>query len=252
MNKSKPQPTKPHPQPDKSGRDQYKRHVDGDITVRGQIETHLPPEYVHQHDAERKEDKASHNKNFWVGLLTLLAVTIYAGLTFWQGTLTRELINQTQRNFESDQAPVVWPAPQPPVIEVGQRFKWDIKFSNYGRSPAREVRSCALLATGGIGLKLLPSLPQPSAGNCDGQPFHSVGVMPLGVPPTYVSALGPEPLKEEEAAVIKATDGGAIVYGVISYDDAVGHSYESTFCYYRLITGATMVCERYNTIKQIK
>jgi hypothetical protein len=79
-----------------------------------------------------------------------------------------------------------------------------------------------------------------------------VGVLPQGYPPDYVSALSEEPLKQDEVSTMKSVDGGAIAYGVISYEDAAGHSYESTFCYYRLVTGAMMNCEKYNTIKQIK
>jgi hypothetical protein len=164
----------------------------------------------------------------------------------------RDAIEQTQRNFESDQAPVVWVTPQPPVVEVGKRLTWNIPFANYGRSPARNVRHCARLAMGPMGLNALQSLPTPSADFCDNQPFRSVSVIPQGAPGNYVSGLSPDPLKPEDVEIITKLDGGAIVYGVISYEDAVGHGYESTFCYYRLITGAIMSCEKYNSIQQTK
>src|SRR5947209_6455946 len=103
MKNSKSQPNQPHSEPDKSSKDQYKRHVDGDITIRGQIETHFPPEYVTQQNTEREEDKATHNKNFWVGVLTLIAVTVYAGFTLWQVLLTRESIDNNTKQFQIDQ-----------------------------------------------------------------------------------------------------------------------------------------------------
>jgi hypothetical protein len=189
---------------------------------------------------------------FRVEVIAVVVGAAVLGVYVFQLIAMRDSIEQTQRNFESDQAPVVWTTPQPPEIEIGKKLKWNILYSNYGRSPAREVRTCGLLAMGPLGLAALQTLPEPSVDRCRNEPFHSVSVLPQGYSPNFVTALSPAPLKEDDADIIKSTDGGAIVYGVISYEDAVGHSYESTFCSYRLITGALMNCEKYNTIKQIK
>lgn len=174
------------------------------------------------------------------------------GVYAFQLSAMRDAIAQTQRNFESDQAPVVWTSPQPPVVEIGKRLTWDVPFSNYGRSPARNVRHCALLSLGPLGLNALQTLPKPSAAICDNQPFHSMSVLPQGAPGLYVSGVSPDNLGADDVEIIKKVDGGAIVYGIISYDDAVGHGYESSFCYYRLVTGAIMSCEKYNSITQTK
>lgn len=251
-NKSKNHGNKPHPDPHQNSGQENERKIRGDIHVHGEVEANLPPDLVKQHKAERNEDAAQAQKNYIVQVVTLGVLILYASFTFWQGWLTRELITQTQRNFESDQAPVIWTSPQSPIVEVGEKLKWDVLYSNYGRSPAHNVKSCAWLAQGPVGLNALQILPQPSARSCDNQSFRSIGMIPQGVPPSYVSALSPVPLTESDVATIKSVDGGAIIYGVISYDDSVGHSYESTFCYYRLATKATMNCEKYNSFKRIR
>jgi len=93
--------------PHENARDKYERHIDGDISVRGQIETHLPPDLRDKQDTERKEDKTHKKKDYRVSLLTLIAVAIYAGLTFWQGCLTRNLVLVSQRTYDASQRPYV-------------------------------------------------------------------------------------------------------------------------------------------------
>ncbi|MGA8212017.1 MAG: hypothetical protein WB799_00385 [Candidatus Sulfotelmatobacter sp.] len=105
--KPKSQANQSHADPDKGGRDQYKRHVDGDITVRGQIETHIPPDAAQQHNTEREEDKTRAKKNYVVGILTLVAVVIYAGIAGWQGCLNRSLVQISQRTFDTSQRPYI-------------------------------------------------------------------------------------------------------------------------------------------------
>src|SRR5277367_4039703 len=81
---------KSHPDPRQGGRDQYRRHVDGDIRVSGQLEVHAPPDTVKGDNSHRKDEAAYRKRNFIVSLMTLLAVVIYAGLTAWQGCSTKK------------------------------------------------------------------------------------------------------------------------------------------------------------------
>lgn len=247
--KSQPAKQKPHPKPDDTGRDQYKRHVDGDITVRGQIETHFPPEYAHRHDAERKQDAAIHNKSFWVGLFTLIAVTIYAGLTAWQGWLTRLAIKNTQENFIQENAPVIWVAPQTPTFKVDDLLRWDVHYTNYGHLTALNVHTCLTAAYGPKGFKIWEEFKFPPA-NCD-RPIRSSGVSPPNHT-DFTTIVGDKPLTAPQVSTINVTDGGAVAFGIITYDDIAGHSYETGFCSYRLISGALMHCEKYNYVRRIK
>lgn len=84
-----------HPDPNKGSRDQYKRHIDGDIIVRGQIEAHFPPDFAKAEETERKDQRTYRQKNYTVSWLTLSAVIVYAGLTFWQGCSTKKTADAT-------------------------------------------------------------------------------------------------------------------------------------------------------------
>ncbi|HEX4486881.1 MAG TPA: hypothetical protein VH088_11470, partial [Terriglobales bacterium] len=90
--KSKPGSHQSHSDPDNHGKDQYKRHVDGSIRVSGQIEVHPPPNTNKEETPEQKKARSYRFLNFVVAAATLLAVVIYAGLTFWQACLTQVVI----------------------------------------------------------------------------------------------------------------------------------------------------------------
>ncbi len=96
-NKSKSPADRSHANPQDSGKDQYKRHVDGHITIGGQIEVHPPPDSVKAESTEREDEHTYRKKNYTVSWLTLIAVSIYAGLAFWQGC-------EAHRQAESAQA----------------------------------------------------------------------------------------------------------------------------------------------------
>jgi hypothetical protein len=146
--KPKPHANQGHADPDKTGRDQYKRHIDGDITIRGQIETHVPPSAEQQRNTERAEDKRREKKKFIVELLTLAAVVIYAGIAGWQGCISRDLLTTTVKQFQADQRPYVvedgmtmltFSTKQkgPPI--VGQPIEVSVQFKNAGKTPALDV-----------------------------------------------------------------------------------------------------------------
>jgi hypothetical protein len=122
-----------HADPDKAGREQYKRHIDGDLTVRGQIETHFPPNLIEQHKTERKEDKGREKKKFIVEVLTLAAVVIYAGITFWQACLTKRGIENNAAQFWAENRPwLTFRAESPP----DEKARVVVGFTNTGKTPA--------------------------------------------------------------------------------------------------------------------
>lgn len=69
----------------KTGKDQYKRDVSGNVHVRGEVEAKLPESFIQQHKTERGEDTARGRKKFCVEVLTLIAVLAYTTVAFWQG-----------------------------------------------------------------------------------------------------------------------------------------------------------------------
>src|SRR5258708_28736249 len=107
MNKPKSDKDAGHPGPHENERKQHKSHVSGDITIRGQIETHFPPSVVDKQDADRKQDTAHEKKKFKAEILTIILLAVYAGLTAWQGCSARESVDLTRKQFQIDQRPWV-------------------------------------------------------------------------------------------------------------------------------------------------
>lgn len=181
---------------------------------------------------------------FWIELLTLIGLILYVNETRRTNDLTQTALTNAQQNFIKDQAPVITTTPDPPMIEAGKPLRWDIRYTNYGRSPALYVHTCIRAAYG----PFPGSVPTPKTGECDQTPsFRSTAVLPQGVT-EYSTSLGDKPLTEDDVKIIKSHDGGAVVTGFISYSDVSGHSYESVFCSYRLQSGALLNCDRSNFI----
>jgi hypothetical protein len=110
--KNKPHKPQPPAQPD-AGQRRWDRN--NNTHVRGEIEVEISPSLATLHNTERREDTAHERKKFRVEIATFLAVLAYAGLTFWQGGLTRRLattaeqsLTASKEQFRSDQRPYVW------------------------------------------------------------------------------------------------------------------------------------------------
>jgi hypothetical protein len=262
---SKPQPArdKSHAQPDKGGREQYKRHVDGDITVRGQIETHLPPESAHKHDAEREQDAAAHRKNFVVGLLTLIAVTIYAGLTAWQAYLTRESINNNTKQFQIDQRPYLWTANTRPQtnIKVGEKMWANIHTADYGKSPAIDVKITGKIFIGPTARKDAYQWFDVLGDRVLNSPDDSVTVIPPGIPTPltkdtiestafgaggFFTIFSDNVLTQPDVDYITSNDATAVMVVHLQYFDGFGNRYWSNICVARLKNENVIQCPKHN------
>ena len=247
-NKPKHQPTHPSANPGQHSGQQNPNP--NNIHVRGEIEVERAPSLTKEHENERRVDTEHARKKFNVEKLTLLAVVLYAGVTLWQALLTRTAIQDARDHFVKDQAPYIWVTPQPPVINLNEQLRWDVHYSNYGRSPAFNVKSCLQAAYGTDGPSYLKTLPEPSSTmECKGT-SGSTGVLPPGFP-SFSSTTGEDRLTQTDIDDIKATDAGAVVWGIIGYDDSSGHSYKTTFCSFRFSSGAISNCPKYNYIRQI-
>jgi hypothetical protein len=236
------------PDPNKGGRDQYKRHIDGSIRVSGQVEVHPPPDSIETENADREDQKSHRNKNFVVSVLTLMAVVFYAGLTFWQGTLLRDSIRNTNNNFQKDQRPYVWATDVTyPAFPKDKIFSWGLKFSNYGRSPAVKLTTCSALRRmpGPAPFQWIFShLSVPSLDTCEnGQQFPSV--LPPGKV-DFFTAVGDKVLSDDEVRIILDLDAGIVILGAFRYEDRDGNRYISKFCEFRLSNGTVANCPIYN------
>jgi hypothetical protein len=168
----------------------------------------------------------------------------------------RDSMAQARDNFTKDQTPYVWATPKEPIVKIGENIRWDIQYSNYGRSPALNMRSCIQATWGNAGLSFLNSVHFPSMDECIGSLGStinpkSVSVLPPGYP-GYSSTFGSDPLTEPLFNAITSTEGGGFIYGVFQYEDKAGNLYESAFCNFRFRSGAVGACDRHNYIKEIK
>jgi hypothetical protein len=259
-NKPKSQANQSHPDPHKDGRDQYKRHVDGDITIRGQIETHSPPSAAEEHKAEREEDKARAKKNYIVSVVTLIAVIVYAGITFWQGTLTRQSINNNTQQFQIEQRPYVWYLehilPEDVRIVEGEQMRINFDWVNYGKTPA--------LKSGGLGkifcgpeaaqkvekwFSLLGDGTKPIVASSG--PDRQFVIPPVIVtdprnPLTYSSMRSDEILTQGDVDYILKTEDACFVGIRTQYFDAYGTRYWSDICLARQVNGVLAHCDSHN------
>jgi len=155
---------------------------------------------------------------------------------------------QARENFVKDQQPYIWAAPDDPQIKVGELVKWGIRFSNYGRSPAQEMRSCVKFL---LGVHALSDAVPFTRDECEHLPgMHSITVIPAGFP-GYTTLVSPAVVTAEDVNTINTTDGVLVAIGSFFYKDQSGHFYESTFCAYRLAAGGIAGCEKYNYIKRV-
>lgn len=138
-----------------------------DVHVRGTILTDFAPGEEKRHAAERREDTAAHNAEravdlgreshkVWLERFTLLAVLIYAGITFWQGCLTQQITELAQRTFDASQRPYVGVASVTPAfnfppemqkhplpLPVGEAngMKVTVEIKNFGPVPGTEYHA---------------------------------------------------------------------------------------------------------------
>jgi hypothetical protein len=250
-NKPQPQAKQSHSDPHKDGRDQYKRHIDGDITVRGQIETHVPPSAAEQHEAERKEDKRRDKNSFIVGVLTLIFVIIYAGLTALQVWVTRV-------QFHKDQRPYVW------IIDynvggsihiVEQDKMWiNLSLVNYGKSPALHLRSAGKVF---VGKDAMQQADKWFDGFDNGTTDYMEGetLLPPVIPSdpakhfTYFTSFSDAPLTSDDINYILHTDQPVAMVLKLNYTDLDGKSYSSEVCMSRALNGSIPHCHRHNAME---
>jgi hypothetical protein len=161
-----------------------------------------------------------------------------------QAVSAEETLKLTKENFITSERPYVWltddlNAPQIIQNRAGMfQVIWDWRFTNYGKLPALQVRTTHSIKT-------------------DGQTFvESYGALPdrgaILLPPsakaltTAVSA--PEASREEFDKFLDISRSFGIS-GTITYTDANGGQYVSTFCLERLNSGTISYCLTGNDMK---
>lgn len=166
---------------------------------------------------------------------------------------SQDALSVTRDNFVKDQQPYIWVTPQAPKLEEGRPVRWDIRYSNYGRSPAYHVQLCTSMT---LGINAVSNLLPLSMTQC-GEAAKAQGevvtdsVFPPGYQ-QYTTVASHVAVDQSAIDVLKSHDGAVVVRGIFVYQDAFGHSYESTFCRFVFATAAVASCPKYNYIRQLE
>jgi hypothetical protein len=245
MHKPKPNKYTGQSAPNQQHRETEECKVRGDIHARGEIEVDLSKSLIGEHKAERKEDDARQKKNYRVSLLTLIAVGIYALLTFWQGFLTRESLKATREYFQRDQRPYVFANHIDPAGLAAHLLAAKVYYLNYGKSPAMRVTRAGEILLGDTAAKQADDWFKQVAERDHSQApwFVGEGVVPPGDTSNPVTTIitSRTPADSENVPYI--------VVMHIQYFDTFGVSYWSDICWWHLIPNMkTTYCPNHNEI----
>jgi hypothetical protein len=235
MSKSRPNKNQLHPQPDQANGKHDECKVRGDIYVRGEIESNRPASLTKEHSTEREEDKASARNNFRVGVGTLFAVTIYAGITFWQGCLTRESIDKNTKQFQVDQRGWVSISVDPIIpVQNDVPILWPLHINNAGKTFVKNIE-------GDFFATVLAKGESPQFDYSVAHPHRKInvgGIFPNeALPQTSIriEQYGPRIpeailMTQELRQAIASNQRAIIVFGRITYDDIFGVHHWTQFC----------------------
>jgi hypothetical protein len=251
MSKSK--PNAKHSDLSKGGRDQYERHVDGSITVHGQVETHFPPDFVQAYNAENAAKTFQEKKNLRLSRLALLGVVISTGITAWMAYMTKE-------HFQIDQRPYVWSngniPPERIHIVPNEKMWISVAWVNYGKSPALKFTGRTKIFIGESAFddaekwfnQLGKGLPHE-----DGEGI----VVPPGISPDITTTFGGFSSIESDGLLTQQqydyimnpnhSPFAAVVR--VQYFDGHGKRYWSDMCLERLRNGLLFHCHKHNDIQ---
>ena len=224
------------------------------------IEGHTPPhalpidadtphgEAIHEASNKNEEPTQIPKKPDWMTIFTGI-LALFAVLSF--GALWIQL-KDARDNFVKDQRPYVWVTPGTPIFKDQETIKWDFNYSNYGRSPAFNVRHCGFYAWGVGAWKeirdfSLADCAMAGKGNIEG----TGSVVPPGYPEVTTMVTNKK-VREDADRKILDSDGVLMNESVLEYEDSSGNRYRSLSCVYRLATGAIAHCDKYNYIKPVK
>src|SRR5258708_4102432 len=118
MSSDKPKGEKDHPQSEAEQRTRGKESTKRHVYVEPGVKIDFVQDLRDKYDSSQTED-ATHSKKilFWTQVSAVL-LFIYAGLTAWQGSLTRESINNNSKQFQIDQRPYLWTTNRRPQITI--------------------------------------------------------------------------------------------------------------------------------------
>jgi len=160
-------------------------------------------------------------------------------------TASQTLITTTNR-FRIEQRPIVWltndigkpdfvPQFNNPASPIGQ-IAWDWHFTNYGRTPAQNVKIRQYIKVGNEPFNLAYGHKQDAIG------------APLPPGKTDFDTVPSRPITKDQFNKLISTDDSIAIKVLLEYTDADGSTYETSICMTNLRTGAIAYCKE-NYIK---
>ena len=228
--------------------------------------------YTRHYETDQAET-AKHNRNvYWWTRIGIVGGIVYTLLTFGifvatirsvkeshdavkqtraavsaaitQAQIADATLKATIKNFQSDERPYIWlpnniDPPQfqfvkviPPAPAGPEWVVWNWHYVNYGKTPALNIHFTHYIKVGdrpfALGLG--------DDGKGTGAPL----------PPNkndFSTVISKPELSAEEVAKLSVTEQAIKIFVKISYTDAYGGDYLTTFCLSRLLTGAIAYCQ---------
>lgn len=217
-------------------------------------ETNSPPVPSHEWKPRKHRRNPLDLIRLGIEVIALFGLALYVCETRRTNGLTQQALTFSKQQFTQEQAPYVWITPDNPVIKAEEHILWDINFSNYGHSPAFNVRHCGFYAWGRNGNNARSALKPMTLADCVkfGLPIQGTGTV---IPPGYSQLFTirtNEIFHEIERPYFNTVDGYFLTEGVFEYEDRGGKKYRSVFCVERLATGAANFCDQYNYIQPVE
>jgi hypothetical protein len=154
-----------------------------------------------------------------------------------------------RENFRLEQRPIIWltndlgtPAfvPNPKKADNTGQIVWDWHFTNYGKTPALHITFRHFMRI------------ENSTEESYGAQAPSVGApLPNGKTDFATVVSRPGLAQSKFNQLISAINNSIGISETISYFDAYGEKYETTFCLTRLVNGAIQYCKEGNDIRMV-
>jgi hypothetical protein len=214
-----------HPQPKQHPGQESERKISGDIHVHGEVEANIPARVIEQYKTARQENTSRDNWRFFVEIVTLVIVAIYAGLTAWQAFSTQTIVELTRTQYTLDQR--AWlgitEVSTPPDLQAGTVLNPSASLVNSGKTPAISVMRKA-------GYRILPaSVPLNPGQEVSNQTPISLGVItPGGKRNLAIGDLGA--VVKQRAEELSSGAFRLYLFGDISYNDVFGLRHHTRFC----------------------
>lgn len=207
-----------------------------------------------QSQIDNLEDRMKVGERWMISLTALMAVIAaigvgVAGLQWW---VMRGQIDEMRHQFRQDQRPYVMPTKVEPFLPMpGHPIQINVRWVNYGKSPALQVRTRAAVLFGNNALEQADKWFEVDAQNpLIGAPEM---IIPPGIPPNIADAQYASIFSTRGLTTEEIEDFGRLSFYValvihLEYFDSFGAKYSTESCFSSFSNGAIPNCPKHNVI----